>query len=77
MTRSRYGGHAVNASLIREMRMIAQQFFGGRREKPIFETVSSMLKCIFCLKEGSLHPRTAITIADGQAVCAKHATEVG
>lgn len=75
MARGRYVGPNVNASLIREVRMVAQQFF-GHRQKPLFETVQATLKCIFCLKEGNLRPKDAITIADGQAVCSGHATKV-
>lgn len=67
----------VNASLIREIRMIAQQFFrhkdteaflGSRSQKPSI----AVLKCAPCLRANRKKPHDAITIDNGRAVCEEH-----
>lgn len=73
----------INASLIREMRMIAQQLFGGRednyyamraseaRAKAQAEAAKAqavMLKCGKCMEITS-KPNDAITIYKGTALC--------
>ena len=70
----------VNASLIRELRMMyqhAQSAFGGRT--PVAptqfartqQTVTTPVKCCFCV-DISKKPLTASTIIDGFAVCVNH-----
>lgn len=67
----------VNASLIREVRMIINQFFrhkesetfwGSRASKPQI----AVLKCGVCM-EFSNRPKDAITVYDGTAMCQPHA----
>ncbi|MFL6416774.1 MAG: hypothetical protein ACJ74Y_14015 [Bryobacteraceae bacterium] len=71
----RYDRPAVSASLIHEVRMIAENFFrqktmqsmySGKKEK------NSSLSCAVCLHVRKGKAKAAITILDGYAVCADH-----
>jgi hypothetical protein len=60
----------VSASLIHEVRMVAQQFFTHRKAQNVFNGTPP-LACLTCLqtrKKG----KDAVTIQDGNAVCADH-----
>lgn len=67
----------MNASLIREVRMIAQQFFQTKRDETFWGSRSPApkaapaLKCVVCLRESSV-ARNAVTICNGNAVCQQH-----
>lgn len=67
----------VNASLIREVRMIAQQFF---RHKNFFEPRYQApkipaLKCCFC-RDVKKKPQEATEVIQGYSVCPNHASYV-
>lgn len=79
MPRSR--GPNVNASLIHEVRMFAQQFFGGRpsnlHSAPFAENrtrppvcLHPVLKCALCT---GIEPRFAEFVINGFSVCVVHA----
>lgn len=68
--------HNVNASLLHELRMLAQHFMGGRQAGGFSSAFSNVrakapicehpvLECSFCSK-------TAIKIINGQSVCVIH-----
>lgn len=76
----------VNASLIREIRMIAQQAFAAfrngseprvqqryKQRSPFYqgETLPVTLECCFCLRLRT-KPKVAVTVQNGQAVCGDH-----
>lgn len=68
----------VNASLIREVRMIAQQFFRSKdsqafwgRHAPTPPPAAFRLKCSQCMETTS-EPQTAVTVYNGNALCEKH-----
>lgn len=71
-----------NASLIREVRMIAQQFFQTKRDeafwgsfkKPQSTPSTALLRCVFCIKENASTTvtRPAVTIYNGNATCVQH-----
>lgn len=64
----------VNASLIREVRMIATRFFETRPSTPRLRSVPTLpsLLCNLCLHELRNKPKDAVTIVNGQAVCMEH-----
>lgn len=78
----------LNASLIREVRMIAQQFFRSKENNTFWETYHGRtkaaaptpptppLKCARCVAQGKSRtgftPRDAITVFEGTAVCELH-----
>lgn len=70
----------VNASLIREFRMIAQQFFRSQETVSFWQSrrtqnaePTTALKCVTCLRSNKqLKPRAAVAISDGQSVCMLH-----
>lgn len=59
----------INASLIREIRMAYQHLFG---RSPGMATSYSTLKCSFCLRNEKKKPQDAITVRNGNALCATH-----
>lgn len=70
----------TNASLIREARMFAQNFFGARAAGNLYQSVREpqqkvpMLKCGRCMKLNEGGPaKNAITIYEGTALCNAHA----
>lgn len=78
---SRQYGSNVNASLIRELRMIAQNFFRHKEDMSFWGSRSSApsapaMKCARCLgtKKGNpqLRVNDAVTIFDGTALCEAH-----
>lgn len=78
---SRRYGHNVNASLIRELRMIAQDFFYTQRsnKNSIFNPKrqaasqpTATLKCSFCLNVRKNKPQDAVTVINGHAACDDH-----
>jgi hypothetical protein len=72
----------VNASLIREVRMIAQQLLLARSMSGMTKANSkrqdlshiSSLKCIHCLREGNPRPRNAIAVSNGDSICDNHSS---
>lgn len=68
----------VNASLIHEIRMVAQEFFHSREGRRVMrpkyaEVVNNQpLECSFCLAIRK-NANKANTIIDGYAVCFEHA----
>lgn len=60
----------VNASLIRELRMLAQHAFQRSPGTP--RQTTSTLVCAKCIRARKVIPRKAITIASGDAVCKEH-----
>lgn len=70
----------VNASLIREVRMIVQQFFRHKESATFWESKPprpqvAVLKCSFCV-DIRKRPLDADTVINGYAVCPKHARYV-
>lgn len=64
----------INASLIREARMIYQNIF-GRAPGPRGQSAAmhtSTLKCSFCINVRKKRPDDAITVINGQAACHDH-----
>lgn len=67
----------MNASLIREVRMIAQQFFQTKRDENFWSSRSPqpkaapalVLKCARCPRGNR---RNAISLFEGTAVCEEH-----
>jgi hypothetical protein len=63
-----------SASLIHEMRMIAQSFLSNRNGSPLFgkptKIQASTLMCVPCHREG--RSRDAIAVDGGRSVCATH-----
>jgi hypothetical protein len=75
----RYDRPAVSASLIHEVRMIAENFFrqktmqsmySGKKEK------NSSLSCAVCMLVRKGKAKAAVTILEGTAVCADHLSSV-
>lgn len=73
----------VNASLIREVRMIAQQFFRSKSDASFWNSYSKVnspkekthiisLTCAPCIRTGRGTPEPAITVTKGEAVCHIH-----
>jgi len=67
----------VNASLIREVRMIAQQFFRSRDNVAFWESWSpkprvAVLKCGFCIRNMDGKQRDAVAVIEGYSVCTHH-----
>lgn len=67
----------VSASLIHEFRMIATQFFRSRENMNFWQTrttpkAAPALRCVFCLSVTPKKAADAITIKNGQAICADH-----
>lgn len=78
----------LNASLIREVRMIAQQFFRSKENSTFWETYHGRtkaaaptpptlhLKCARCFglrkSKPDLIPKDAVTMFEGTAVCEDH-----
>lgn len=70
----------VNASLLHELRMVIQQFIGGRQENYYSMRIAEArakaqpaptLKCSFCVGV----PADAVFIVNGHSVCARHKTQ--
>lgn len=79
MSRSRYG-YNVNASLLREVRMIFQHFFSSRESqafwnsrKPAAPKSSPPLQCVGCIRERRSVVKNAIAVSQGNSVCEEHA----
>lgn len=65
----------INASLIREARMIYQHLFGrppGQSKAQSASMHFPALKCGFCIVVRKKRPEDALTIVNGQAVCHDH-----
>lgn len=69
----------VNASLIRELRMIVNQFFRTKENinfdnsfKRPEKTHVIALTCEPCLRSAATTPEPAITVSKGFAVCHRH-----
>lgn len=65
----------INASLIREARMIYQNLFGGRAPGPQAKSATMhfpTLKCGFCIVVRKKRPEDAITVVNGHACCHDH-----
>lgn len=65
----------INASLIREARMIYQNIFGRAPAGPKAKSASlhfPTLKCGFCITVRKRKPEDAITVVNGQACCHDH-----
>lgn len=74
----------TNASLLRELRLISQQFFQSRRDQAFWSNnpgpkaretqTQKRIWCAVCLRNPStkLSPNLAITISRGDAVCDSH-----
>lgn len=71
-----YGTPSVNASLIHEIRMIVQHIFAQRTVQSMFSRESPRLTCALCLRMGAEKAKNAVTIMDGNAVCANHLATV-
>ena len=62
----------VNASLIHELRMLAQHVF-RREPNSIFRSrETSALLCVGCIRMKKLIPNKAVAIAGGNSVCREH-----
>lgn len=66
-----YGLPTPNASLIHEIRMIAQHAFFNRGAGIPMTGESSKLLCVTCLKTRTLK-RKAVTVSKGDALCKEH-----
>lgn len=62
----------INASLIREARMIYQNIFGRGPAGNVRSESMPTLKCAFCIVIRKRKPENAITTVNGQAVCHDH-----
>lgn len=68
----------INASLLRELRLIAQSFFISRsversssnRHMPSRQ--ASTFKCVPCMRNDPRTAKSAVAIEDGYSVCADH-----
>lgn len=66
-----------SASLIHEIRMIAQSFFAQRTTASIFgsrKSESSPLLCVDCVRARAIRPQKAMVIDNGKSVCQSHFT---
>jgi hypothetical protein len=65
-----------SASLIHEIRMIAQSFFRHRTETSMFgqrpAEESSVLLCVSCVRNDAARPRKAVVIDNGSSLCKAH-----
>lgn len=66
----------INASLLREARMIYQHLFRKSPGSIPFQQQESSLSCAFCIQVRRGKPEKAITIMNGQAVCRAHSNYV-
>jgi hypothetical protein len=70
MPRNAYRTPNVNASLLHEFRMIAEQILQFRPKAKSHH--SSGLKCAFCITIRKDKPNDALTVINGQSVCHDH-----
>lgn len=67
----------INASLLRELRIIAQSLFVTRtlnnsRERRMPSLKSTTFKCVPCMRDNPRTVKDAVVIEDGYSVCPEH-----
>jgi len=63
------------ASMIHEIRMIAQSFFANRTTQSIFSKgESNLLLCVVCVRARAVRPQKAMVVDNGKSVCQSHFT---
>lgn len=62
----------LNASLLHELRMLAQHLFGRETGPRLRPRENSAMLCVGCLRSNKLIPNKAIAISSGNSLCREH-----